>query len=248
MSETEKNKGDIFGIGPYGETIKCGVESAVQFLEALCLPAAEEFGLYLRDKVHRWRLKNTLAIIQEAKQILEKRSNPESLHAHPRIVIKVIQEGSCIDDSDLQKMWAGLLASSCTKDGTDETNLIFVNILCQISSVQARIINYLTPESMRRFHAHLPNCNPITVGKSKLHEVAGLTDQAVLERELNHLGSLGLISWQTIRNVGEETRYIIRIEDVTLRLCARCNGYEFYVDWARLYDVSENNKQPNKNM
>src|SRR4030042_1403244 len=134
MSETEKNKNDIFGIGSYGETIKCGVESAVRFLEALCLPAAEEVGILFQDKVHIWRLKNTIPIIQEAQKILDKRSNFESLHAHPRIAIKVIKEGSCVDDPNLQKMWGGLLASSCTKDGADETNLIFVNILCQISS------------------------------------------------------------------------------------------------------------------
>ena len=39
-------------------------------------------------------------------------------------------------------MWGGLLASSCTTDGDDESNLIFINILSQITSLQAKIINY----------------------------------------------------------------------------------------------------------
>lgn len=206
----------------------------------MCLPAAEEVGLHFRDKVRGWRLKNTLTIIHEAKQMLEKRGNPELLHAHPRVAIKVIQEGSCVDSPDLQKMWAGLLASSCTKDGTDETSLIFVNILTQISSVQARMINYMTQESVKRFYARLPNYNPVTIEVSTLCDIAGLTDTSILERELNHLGYLGLIFNQELGSANQTDKYRITIKDVTLRLCARCNGYDSYAEWSRLYDVPNN--------
>ncbi|OHB49407.1 MAG: hypothetical protein A2Y10_19455 [Planctomycetes bacterium GWF2_41_51] len=221
--------------------MKCAVESATKFLEAICLPLAQEFGLLFRDKVYIWRLQNTIPIIKEAEKILTKRNNCKSLYAHPRIAIKVIQEGSCVEDLNLQHMWGGLLASSCTEDGSDETNLIFVNILSQLSSAQARMINYWTPESMRRFCANLPNCNPIILKASELREISGLSDPAILVRELSHLGSLGLLKWATRKIRDQEEQYEIRIEDVTLRFCARCNGYSSYMDWVRLYDRSQEN-------
>ena len=225
-----------------GDAINCGVKSAVQFVEALCLPAVEEVGLLLRDKVRTWRINNIVSIVEKTQKIIDERGSTKSQQAHPRIAIKVIQEGSCIDDSNLQEMWAGLLVSSCNKDGSDEANLIFVNILRQLSSVQARIINYLVPESMRRFYSSKPtNSNPISLESSKLRGIAGLDDPALLERELKHLGSLGLISWQTIKNANQEMKYNITIDDVTLRFCACCAGYrsECYVEWTRLYNKAE---------
>lgn len=236
---------DPFGIKPYGDAINQSVETACKFLEATCLPALEEYGLYLRDKVRNWRLENMINIILKTKKLREELGISEDARIHPRIMIKVIQEGSCVDDPDLQKMWSGLLASSSSKDGTDETNFIFVNVLSQMSSAQARVINYIVPESMSRFYKGEP-CNPIVIEISILKEISGLTDLAILDRELNHLGSLGLISYHK-RIDPSQDRFGITIEDVTLRFCASCNGYTKYADWTELFkDSSKEDKSNNQ--
>ena len=57
MPNEEQGKRDLFGLAAYGETLntlaKGVVDGAGAFLSRICLPAAEEFGLLLRDKVVR---------------------------------------------------------------------------------------------------------------------------------------------------------------------------------------------------
>jgi len=106
----DKSKGlDIFGIKPIAETIhtvtKASLEAAGAFLSRICLPAAEELGLMLRDKVSNWRAKNALAIVQKAEQKLLNQKGTQC-HAHPRLVIATIEHGSWTDDASVQEMWA----------------------------------------------------------------------------------------------------------------------------------------------
>src|SRR3712207_2050808 len=116
------NKGaDPLGLRPFGEATKIVAQGVIDgagaFLGRICLPAAEEFGLLLRDKVSGWRAKNTAAIAAAAKSMVEDCDASTNKQAHPRIVGKVIEHGSWEDDESVQMMWAGLLASSCTADG-----------------------------------------------------------------------------------------------------------------------------------
>lgn len=72
MTDDKPKSFDIFGIRPLAEAIntltKGAVDGAGAFLSRICLPAAEEFGLMLRDKVSSWRAKNAVAIIQKAEK------------------------------------------------------------------------------------------------------------------------------------------------------------------------------------
>ena len=234
MSDIEKHLSSGM---PYEKAINCTAETTMRFIEMLFGPAAEEIGLFLSDKVRIWRINNFVKIAEKTQRILEEKGFSGTQKANPRIAIKVLQEGSCNEDANLQEMWAGLLASSCNKDGSDEANLIFLNILQQLSRTQARIINHLVPESMRRFYARTQDSNPVKIARAELYEITGLNDPAILERELNHLGVLGLTNLQTLQGPNHEISYNITIDDVALRFCACCAGYrsECYVEWTELY-------------
>jgi len=145
----EKNEvTDVLGLAPYGKALntltKGALEGAGAFLSRICLPVAEEFGLLLKDKVSNWRKQNAVEITLMAKDITDTRDNSETIHAHPRLVMKIMEEGSWSDSTDVQKMWAGLLASSCSMTGKDESNLLFINILSKLTSTEARLINYFS--------------------------------------------------------------------------------------------------------
>ena len=198
--------------------------TASDFLEAICLPAAEEIGVILRDKLRIWRLKNITPILQESKAMLEKRGSLDNIKCHPRIAVKIIEEGSLIEDPDLQRMWAGLFASSCTKDGTDETNLIFANILAQLSSAQARIINLPFEGNYTRYQHDELEFTDVEKERSELVNYTGLPNWGVLMRELDHLNSLGLISY-SLRSNPQRTIIQIHYNEAALRLYARCQGY-----------------------
>ncbi len=207
-----------------GKNIIKIASTASEFLEAICKPAAEELGIILRDKLRIWRLKNITPILQEARAMLEKKGSLNNVRGDPRIVVKVIEEGSLVEDFDLQKMWAGILASSCTEDRTDETNLIFVNILAQLSSSQAKIIKL--PFIERNYKAYQHDGTEFTdveKERSWLLDYTGLPDWGILKRELDHLGSLGLVSYQ-LRSNPQHTLVSIHYDEAALRLYARCQG------------------------
>ena len=68
MAEDGKSL-DVFGIKPVADSIntvtKGAVDGAGAFFGRICLPAAEEFGLLLRDKVSAWRARNIVRIAEK---------------------------------------------------------------------------------------------------------------------------------------------------------------------------------------
>jgi hypothetical protein len=230
MGNTAKSS-DIFGIAPYGEAIntvaKGAVDGAGAFLSRICLPAAEEFGLLLQDKVKAWRGANAIQILNHAERLLEADHSASRTHAHPRLVGKILESGSWTDDDEVQRLWAGLLATACKADGTDESNLIFVNLLDQLTSVQVRILRAACTASQKYVSlAGWIFASPWACTLDQLREVSGEQDANRLDRELDHLRALGLLETKS----GFQTHSQIPVADVTpsalaLQLFARCNGH-----------------------
>ncbi len=197
--ENESKSSDVFGIKPFGEAIKIAaqgmVDGASAVLSRICLPAAEEFGLLLRDKVGLWRLTQAAKIIEKADKRLRSQPNFEHKHAHPRLVGAIVENGSWIDADDVQEMWAGLLASSCTEDGRDESNLMFINLLAQLTSSQARMLNYGCEHVPRDVVASglVVTFEGVYVSRNELEKISGIDDFVRLDRELDHLKALGLL-------------------------------------------------------
>jgi hypothetical protein len=154
MNEKDSKDLDLLGLRPVADSIKivtqAMVDGAAAFLSRICLPAAEEFGLMLSDRVHHWRETNKVKMLQKAEEKLLQYSPEEGKHAHPRLVAEILNKGSWEANEDVQDMWAGLLASACTNDGRDESNLIFINILAQLTSLQANILNYGCENAKKR--------------------------------------------------------------------------------------------------
>ena len=69
-------------------------------------------------------------------------SGVTDVHAPPRLIETGLDWCSIVDSDELQDMWAGLLSSSCTSEGNDDSNLIFMNILDQLTIPEVKIVNY----------------------------------------------------------------------------------------------------------
>src|SRR5262245_35043001 len=123
--ENESKSLDVLGIKSYGNAIKIATQGAVDgasaVLSRICLPVAEELGLLFRDRVSHWRAIQAAKIVEKADSKLRSQPNFEQKHAHPRLVGAIVEHGSWTDADSVQEMWAGLLASSCTEDGRDES-------------------------------------------------------------------------------------------------------------------------------
>jgi len=199
----EESKGlDIFGVKPIAqavETVTAGtVAGASAFLSRICLPAAEEFGLLIQDKVRGWRAKNAALIASKAEVKLGAQPETQDVHAHPRLVGLILEQGSWIEVDEIQEMWAGLLASSCTEDGLDDSNLMFADLLSRLSASQARILDHACRHAGKVVAPNglifVPFDGEVHIDLETLHSVSGVTDLHRLDRELDHLRGLELIN------------------------------------------------------
>lgn len=190
---------DVLGVKPIAEATKIVIDKSFKglgaFLEAVFLPGLQEFGYLMKDVVRQWRLKNALTVMDKARGRLTFGNNELQLLANPRVGLSIIEESSFIDDEELQDMWAGLFASSCTQDGKDDSNIIFVDLLKRISIVEARILKYSCENSKKWiFKNGLITSQDLFVSLERLKEITGVDDIYRLDRELDHMSSLSLFA------------------------------------------------------
>ncbi|HAS8124546.1 TPA: hypothetical protein I7665_20895, partial [Vibrio vulnificus] len=130
----------------------------------------------------------------KAQVLLEQQVQGLVLNAHPRIVYSTLENGSWAEDDFMQNLWAGLLASSCSRDGKDESNLILIGLLSQLTSNQAKIVTHIcTVANTYKSKSGFIACDPIVLDANELLKISGINDIQQLDRELDHMRSLELI-------------------------------------------------------
>ena len=233
MSEEGSKSADLLGLKPYGEAVKVATEGVVRgaeaFLSRLCNPVAEELGLLFRDRISHWRAVQAAKLAEKAEQKLKAIPNSDELRAPPRLVGKIIENGSWVDAENVQDMWAGLLASSCSKDGDDESNLMFIGLLSQLTASQAKILHYGCENAQKRpFSSGLVTAShELQIDFPRLIEIAGVNDVNRLDRELDHLRALGLMeAGIDENNVNPELMFPASVTptDLGLQMYVRCQG------------------------
>ncbi len=196
MSE---NKGlDIFGIKPIANAIDKTVQKSLEgiggFLQLTCKPALGELGLLVQDQVRHWRLKNVIKMLEKAKGKLDFNDEKLQLTSHPRIGLSIIENSSLIDNEEVQDMWAGLFVSSCTESGTDDENLIFIDLLKQLTTAQAQILKYGVENSRKIIYPNgLVIADELKIHCDSIFELTGIKNYHRVDRELDYLRALGLI-------------------------------------------------------
>ncbi len=243
MNEDRSRSLDLLGVKPIGESIKIATQSAVDgasaFLSRICLPAAEEFGLALRDRVGIWRQLNMVAITRAADKKLAAQLETENVSAHPRIVGEILENGSWIEDCIVQDMWGGLLASSCTEFGDDDSNLLFTSILSQLTKLQARLIDQvciqvpktLTPNGLIQpateycSHINMQTDDRFVWSFGKLREVCGDWGIDRFDCEIDHLREMGLLRSESgFEPYDNDYRAQIVPTPLALQMYVRCQG------------------------
>ena len=110
---------DLLGIEPYGEigleVTKASIKGISSFLNEVFKPGLQELGFMFSDNVRRWRLNNLLRVLEKAKGKLVFDGKQLNLTANARVGLSIMEECSAVDNDELQDLWAGLFASSCTQ-------------------------------------------------------------------------------------------------------------------------------------
>lgn len=116
------------------------VKEASKFADKLISPAFGEFGELLADQVRSWRAKNRINIILKTKKYLEDKGI-EYQQVPVKVLYNILEDGSLEEDEHLQNMWASLLASAANPDKAKYFSASFTDILKQMSSSDALILN-----------------------------------------------------------------------------------------------------------
>lgn len=190
---------------------KEAINESKKFLSLVFKPGVEEFGLLIKDQIRRWRLNNIISILKKAQGKLEWSGQYLQLTANARVGFSIFSEGSVVDDDELQNMWAGLFVSSCTKEGKDDSNLVFSNILRQLSSFEAKILKYACENSSKYISKNgLVIGDSLEISLAKIMEIGGVTDVAVIDSSFDHMVSLRLFNNGLLGSGGFD------VEDVSL--------------------------------
>lgn len=227
---TDKKGLDLLGIQPISSaidtTVKKSLEGIEGFLQLVCKPALGEIGLMAQDQVRHWRLNNIIKMLNKAEGKLDFQNGKLELKSHPRVAISIIENSSLIDDNEIQEMWGGLFASSCTENGKDDENLIFSDILKLLTNAQAKIIKYSVQNCRKILYP-----NGLVIGErirltgEELVKLTGIENHHRIDRELDYLSTIGLIDGgyspsesELIANIGPTY--------LALSLFVKCEGYD----------------------
>src|SRR2546421_451991 len=98
MSEGKSLITNVLGIEPVAKAFEQTISAALNGLSAvlgpICSPAAEEFGLLLKDKMSFYRAKNAISMTKKLEQKLAESNLPEGSRALPRLVHSIMDEAT----------------------------------------------------------------------------------------------------------------------------------------------------------
>ena len=228
--EPNRQSLDVFGVKPVADAVSALTTSVVKgaeaFLSRICLPAAEEFGFLLQDKVRTWRARNAAAVAQKAERILAEQDIVTDTQAHPRLVGVVLEQGSWVDVDQVQEMWAGLLASSCGPTGDDDSNLMFMDLLARLSVSQVRLLDHVCSTATKRLSpAGLLEAGRLSHSLQELQSICAVVDLHRLDRELDHMRSMELLTIHGGFSPLSKDNAEVTPTALALQMYARCKGH-----------------------
>lgn len=138
---------DLLGVKPVSKAIEHAsvktIDGISAFFAAICMPAAEEFGLMLRDRVAAFRQANLSRIAQKAKDAMQQTGVEPTGYTNPRLIHEVIEHGSWADDDCIQQMWGGLIAAASNTAAAADDSLVYTESLRRLTPFQARLLNHV---------------------------------------------------------------------------------------------------------
>ena len=201
--------------------------AAFSFLSRIAPTATEEIAQFLRKGKSDFRLLSAVEIALRAEAQLARTADGERMRAHPSFVMRILEDGSWAEVDWFQQYWGCLLATSCTVDGSDTSNLRFAQVLSQLTPLHARILAIVCSKAAEsrwvpeNADARQPSCS--------VQEIIHRTDtreHVRIDMDLGYLSNHNLIrkAEKSSRLSAVEIAYITPTR-VGLELYARCRGH-----------------------
>ena len=199
---------------------------AFAFLSRICPQAAEEVMQLIHSGLTKARTANAVQILLRAEALLPPDSDDSRLGARPRIVTKILEVGSWAEEGWIQQLWAGLLATSCSVEGGDESNQSFVDLFSKLAAVHVRIFRYACLRAVNIISIAGPlAAEPVICTREEIMEITGSRELLRIERDIQHLRELGVLE-EAPELPPSSGHYEANITPTSLgvQLFARCKG------------------------
>ena len=201
---------------------------ALGFLRHICPPAGEEIEKLLYERHSNKRVASAVAIALKAEELLAQNDKGETTLAHPQLVVRILEDGSWAEDEWIQQRWAGLLATSCTADGLDKSNLVFVEMLDKLTPIHLRIL-YAACRKGAEVNSTAESTSRVTLycTADELIEAAGTHSLPRIQQTIGHLANFGLLAENnrpSYIHATEKTKTKTTPTSLGLTMFARCNG------------------------
>ncbi|HEU5458371.1 MAG TPA: PilZ domain-containing protein [Terracidiphilus sp.] len=199
---------------------------AISFLSRICPSAAEEVRGLLREGLSSFRATSAIAITIRAQELLSLTPDSSNLRAPSRVVLRILQDGSWADTETIQQLWAGLLATACTPEGDDDSNLTFIDLLSQLTPTHVKLLAAACTRSAKILTgAGKISSRPVACSMQELMRVTGMRDAIRIDRDIELLSDLGLFVKREKTAFFSNEDAKIAPTSLGLLLYARCNGF-----------------------
>jgi hypothetical protein len=201
--------------------------AAISFLRRKCPGGAKEIRELLRGRLSNYRLESAIEIALHAEEMLVFESRNGKLTASRNIVLRILEDGSWAENEQIQQFWAGLLATSCTSDKNDQSSMVYVDMLSQLTATHCRIFATACANAdvFESEHGTILS-HPLNYSAEEIIRIAGIHDLVKIDRDLEHLADVGLLVRRS------RSRFFSQIHDADiaptnlgLQLFERCNGH-----------------------
>lgn len=129
-----------------------GIDLAKDFLDKLVMPAVEETGLLLKDRVTLWKFKNQVQMLNKAKVYCEK-NNISTKQVSLKLLCPLLDYSGIEEDEVLQDKWAILLSNMVDSDQNIE-NHVFPYILSQLSTNEFLVLEKVYDDKLARIEKY----------------------------------------------------------------------------------------------
>ena len=211
---------------PYCIARELRMARALAFLRRVCPPADEQITELLHKTLSNVRAANIVEVALRAERLTAEETDAECLVAHSELILKILEHGSWVDVDWLQDLWAGLLATSCTFEGQDESNRVYINLLSKLSPLPTQILTVACAKAMQGM-TESAAMTPARLACSA-EEIARITrsnNLLKIYKSIGELSELGLVE-KNPRSASPENPEAAKAvpTQLGLEMFARCNG------------------------
>jgi hypothetical protein len=200
---------------------------SLAFLRRICPSATQELKLLFREGLSNLRINNIIAITNRAELMLAAEPDSDRLRAPENIVLTIVKNGSWAEDLSTQQLWAGLLATSCSVMGDDESNLPYLDLVSEMATIDGRLFIEACTKTQKIFASNgAVSAKPLICTSQDLIQIAGAHDLMKIDRNIFQLALLGLFEPRV------KPKYFSFDQDANLsptalglELFARCQGH-----------------------